>query len=124
MEYLLKLRDIFKKSTDVPTGQLLNQLWQCCDKDLEEDLLKYVEDISTIDRQELLQAIRRLAIISTVVSARKCSSYRSAKITDSPYENLLQESRAKHRFVPPQKNVPTLIVDEWLLTQMKLLNIT
>ena len=62
--------DIFKKGADAPTDHIVNQLCQCYDKDLEEDLFKHFEDISTIDEQELLQAIKQMAVISTV-SVRK-----------------------------------------------------
>ena len=67
----IKRWDISKKGTDIPEGQVVNQLWQCCDKDLEDDLFKYVENIDTINENDLLQAIKRLAVISTAVSVHK-----------------------------------------------------
>ena len=56
--------NLFKQGTDIPDGQVPSQLWQCCDSDLEEDLFKDVYDIQNISEDDLLQAIKRLAVIS------------------------------------------------------------
>ena len=67
----LKRWNIFKRGTAIPIGQLTTQLWQCCDKDLEDDLFKDVDDVSTIDEIQLLAAIKRLSVVSTAASVRK-----------------------------------------------------
>ena len=62
----LKRWDLFKQGTDIAPGQLTTQLWQCCNRDLEEDLFKDIDNVST-----LLAAIKRLAVISRATSVRK-----------------------------------------------------
>ena len=63
----LKKWDLFKKGTDIPTGQVNTQLWQCCDKELEDDLLKDVSDFTSVN--ELV--IKKLSVISVAASVRR-----------------------------------------------------
>lgn len=114
------------KGTDVPTGQIVSQLWQCFDKDVEEDLFKYVSDISTIDEQELLPAIKQLAVISTNGSVRETEFLFMHQDHEQPMLlQILARIKAKHRFILTEKNVSILIIDEWfMITQMTLLNIS
>ena len=67
----LKRWDLFKQGTDIPPGQLTTQLWQCCNRDLEDDLFKDIHNMSAVAENTLLAAIKRLAVISTATSVRK-----------------------------------------------------
>ena len=67
----LKRWKLFKQGTDIPREQLTTQLWQCCEKDLEDDLFKDIDDVREISEEDLLSSIKRLAVISTATSVRK-----------------------------------------------------
>ena len=67
----IKRWELFKQGTDIPTGQITTQLLKCCETDLEEDIFKDINNISHVDENGLLNAIKRLAIISTATSVRK-----------------------------------------------------
>ena len=62
---------IFKNGSDIPPNQLTAQLLQCCDKELEDDVLKDMSDIPTATEAELLQVIKNLAVISMSTSVRQ-----------------------------------------------------
>ena len=67
----LKRWDLFKQGTDIPPGQLTTQLWQCCNRDLEDDLFKDIDNVSAVAENTLLAAIKRLAVISTATTLRE-----------------------------------------------------
>lgn len=67
----VKRWNLFKRGTDIPNGQVTTQLWQCCETELEDDLFKDIDDIQTVDEQNLMAAMKRLAVISTATSVRK-----------------------------------------------------
>ena len=67
----VKKWNLFKNGTDIPTTQVTTHLWQCCDPDLEAELFKDVQDIATITEADLLNSIKRLAVISIAASVRR-----------------------------------------------------
>ena len=67
----MKRWNLFKRGTDIPNGQVTTQLWQCCETELEDDLFKDIDDIQTVNVQNLMAAMKRLAVISTATSVRK-----------------------------------------------------
>ena len=54
----LKRWNLFKQGTDIPQGQVTTHLWKCCDKDLEDDLFKDIDDIGSINEETLLASIK------------------------------------------------------------------
>lgn len=67
----LKKWELFKNGTDIPNAQVSTHLWQCCDPDLEADLFKDVPDIYTVPENDLLEAIKKLSVISVAASVRR-----------------------------------------------------
>ena len=62
----LRRWDLFKQGTNIPTGQISNQLWQCFYEDFEDDLFQDITNVSDTDQHALL------AVISTAASVRNC----------------------------------------------------
>ena len=62
---------LFKNGTDIPPNQLTTQLWQCCDKQLEDDVFKDMTDISTCTEDQLLQVIKQLSVITVSTCVRQ-----------------------------------------------------
>eukprot|EP00111_Clytia_hemisphaerica_P012758 TCONS_00037534-protein len=67
----VKKWNLFKNGTDIPATQITTHLWQCCDPDLETELFKDVKDIAATTEADLLDAIKRLAVISIAASVRR-----------------------------------------------------
>ncbi len=63
--------NLFKNGTDIPPNQLTTQLWQCCDKQLEDDVFKDMSDISTATETDLLAVIKNLSVITVSTSVRQ-----------------------------------------------------
>ena len=62
----LRRWDLFKQGTNIPRGQISNQLWQCFYEDFEDDLFQDITNVSDTDQHALL------AVISTTASVRNC----------------------------------------------------
>jgi len=62
---------LFKNGTDIPATHMTTHLWQCCDPDLEAELFKDVQDIARTTEAELLDSIKKLAVISIAASVRR-----------------------------------------------------
>lgn len=62
----LRRWDLFKQGTNIPRGQISNQLWQCFYEDFEDDLFQDITSVSDTDQHALL------AVISTAASVRNC----------------------------------------------------
>lgn len=62
----LRRWDLFKQGTNIPRGQISNQLWQCFYEDFEDDLFHDITNVSDTDQHALL------AVISTAASVRNC----------------------------------------------------
>ena len=62
----LRRWDLFKQGTNIPRGQISNQLWQCFYVDFEDDLFQDITNVSDTDQHALL------AVISTAASVRNC----------------------------------------------------
>ena len=67
----VKKWNLFKNGTDIPATQITTHLWQCCDPDLETELFKDVQDIATTTETQLLNSIKKLAVISIAASTRR-----------------------------------------------------
>jgi len=59
---------LFKNGTDIPATHMTTHLWQCCDPDLEAELFKDVQDIARTTEAELLDSIKKLAVITIAAS--------------------------------------------------------
>ena len=83
-------------------------------------------DISTIDEQELLPAIKQLAIISTNGSERQTEFLFMHQDHEQPMLlQIVARIKTKRRFILTENNFSVLIIDEWfMITQMILLNIS
>ena len=62
----LRRWDLFKQGTNIPRGQISNQLWQCFYEDFEDDLFQDITNVSDTDQHALLP------VISTAASVRNC----------------------------------------------------
>ena len=62
----LRRWDLFKQGTNIPRGQISNQLWQCFYEDFEDDLFQDITNVSDTDQHALL------AVISTAASVWNC----------------------------------------------------
>ena len=62
----LRRWDLFKQGTNIPRGQISNQLWQCFYEYFEDDLFQDITNVSDTDQHALL------AVISTAASVRNC----------------------------------------------------
>ena len=61
----------FKRCTDLPSANVTDQLYQCCERSLARLLIKEQPDIVSKDEQALLSAINRLAVIRVANSVRR-----------------------------------------------------
>ena len=62
---------IFKATMNIPVDQASTHLWQCCDEDLTADIFRDIPNVSSIAEQDLLDAIKRLAVLSLATTVRK-----------------------------------------------------
>lgn len=100
--------NLFKRGTDIPTSQLTTQLWNCCDKELEDDLFKDVNEIDTITENQLLAAIRRLAVISTATSIRKTELLSMKQDHGQPIRSFAAKIKGKAQVCAFSKNCPAV----------------
>ena len=58
----LKKWQLFKSGTKIAASELNNHLFQCCEDSLGDDLLRGVTNITNVTEEELLSAIKKLAV--------------------------------------------------------------
>ena len=102
----IKRWNLFKQGTDIPDGQLASQLWQCCDSDLEEDLFKDVNDITNMNEDALLQAIKRLAVITKATSVRKTELFSMKQDHGQPIRTFAAKVKGKAQVCILSKQCP------------------
>ena len=61
----------FKRCTDIPAGQEADQLFDCCERGLGRLLIKENPDIIAAGEDELLVALKRMAVIKIATSVRR-----------------------------------------------------
>ena len=61
----------FKRCTDIPTGGVADQLFQCCEKGLGRLLIRENPNIIAEGEEELLHAIKRMAVIKVAIGLRR-----------------------------------------------------
>jgi len=52
----IKRWNLFKRGTNIPATRITSQLWQCCDRELEDNLFRDIEDVGTVTEDYLLVA--------------------------------------------------------------------
>ena len=62
---------MFKDGTDISNPEIVQHLFQCCDEDLGDDILKSHPTAMDGSEQDFLYAIKRLAVIPIAVSVRR-----------------------------------------------------
>ena len=63
--------NMFKEGTDINIQETKNQLFQCCDEDLGDDILKGHPNIIESSEVDMLDKIKKLAVIPVAVSVRR-----------------------------------------------------
>ena len=63
--------EMFKTGSTIPDDQLNHQLYQCCVEALGEDLLRVCPNVTGVAEDELLTAIKQLAIQPVAISVRR-----------------------------------------------------
>ena len=63
--------DMFKRGTRLTVGETIQQLFQCCDGDLGDNILRSNPDATRGTENELLAAIKRLAVTPVAISVRR-----------------------------------------------------
>ena len=86
---------LFKRGTDIPASQVTTHLWQCCTNDLETDLFKDIPDLTTITENNLLQSIKRLAVISVPKSVRRTELLSSNQDHGQPIRSWAAQIKGK-----------------------------
>ena len=61
----------FKRCTEIPNGQEADQLFDCCDKTLGRLILKENPEVIESEEEELLQALKRMAVIKIAACVRR-----------------------------------------------------
>ena len=61
----------FKRCTDIPVGQEADQLFDCCEKTLGRLVIKENPEIIESGEEELLQALKRMAVIKIATCVRR-----------------------------------------------------
>lgn len=63
--------NMFKRGTRLTVGETIQQLFQCCDGDLGDNILRSNPDAIRGTEDELLAAIKRLAVTPVAISVRR-----------------------------------------------------
>ena len=63
--------DLFKKCTSMGINEISGQLFQCCEEQLGNQLLKEEPHIVDSTEEELVRAMKRLAVIPVAISVRR-----------------------------------------------------
>ena len=63
--------DMFKDGTALAGKETIQQLFQCCDEDLSEDILRCNKDCTSGTEKQLLAAIKNLAVIPVAITVRR-----------------------------------------------------
>ena len=63
--------DLFKAVTQLTVAETTQQLFQCCEEALGNDLLRGDPDIISQPEANVLQAIKKLAVIPVAISVRR-----------------------------------------------------
>ena len=98
---------LFKRGTDIPASQITTQLWKCCDNELEDDLFKDINNIDTVSEDQLLAAIRRLAVISTATSIRKTELLSLKQDHGQPIRSFAAQVKGKAQVCAFAKECPS-----------------
>ena len=61
----------FKRITDLQTHEIADQLFQCCERPLARLLLKENPDIIDAGEKELIEAMRKMAVLQVATSVRR-----------------------------------------------------
>ena len=61
----------FKRCTNLPSTNITDQLYQCCERSLARLLIKEQPDIVSKDEDTLLDAMKRLSVIKVAISVRR-----------------------------------------------------
>ena len=61
----------FKRCTTIPQGSVADQLFQCCERSLGRLLIKENPEIISEGEEELLKAIKQMAVIHIATSVRR-----------------------------------------------------
>ena len=96
--------NLFKGATDIPNTQVTTQLWQCCDKDLENDLFKDVPDISRCNENDLFKAIKQLAVITVAASVRRAELLSMQQDHGQPIRSFAAQVKGKAQTCAFAKN--------------------
>ena len=78
---------MFKDSTEMSESEKRRQLFQCCDEDLGDAILKGHADVVNLSERELLSMIKKLAVIPVSVVVR-LSDFLSTK------QDLIENTRS------------------------------
>ena len=63
--------DMFKDGTALAGKETIQQLFQCCDEDLSEDILRCNKECTSGTEKQLLAAIKNLAVIPVAITVRR-----------------------------------------------------
>ena len=63
--------EMFKKGTELTADETVQQLFQCCDVDLGDSILKSYAAAASGTEEQLLAAIKQLAVIPVAISVRR-----------------------------------------------------
>ena len=99
--------NLFKRGTDIPATQVTTQLWKCCDSELEDDLFKDTNNIDNVTEDQLLAAIRRLAVISTANSIRKTELLSLKQDHGQPIRSFAAQVKGKAQVCAFAKECPS-----------------
>lgn len=73
---------LFKRGTGLQPNEACQQLFECCDEELGDDILKNSNtDIVTLNEDELLVLIKRLAVTPVAVSVRRSDLLSLTQVT-------------------------------------------
>ena len=87
---------LFKRGTGLRPNEACQQLFECCDEELGDDILKNSNtDIAELDEDELLVLIKRLAVTPVAVSVRRADLLSMSQCDDEKARTFYARIKGK-----------------------------
>ena len=99
----LKKWDLFKSGTNIQNSEINNHLFQCCVDSLGDDLLRGLTDVASVTENDLLKAIKKLAVQPVARGVRRTELINMQQDAGEPIRSF--HAKVKGRAVTCAYNV-------------------
>ena len=101
---------MFKRGTTLAAGETVHQLFQCCDEDLGDTILKGIPNSVSGTEDDLLTAMKQMAVVPVAGCVRRADLMTCKQDHGESIRAYYARVRVKLQPVHTQSNAPVVIV--------------